>query len=324
MQISTDPITIPINSHDDEFALEVINGLQQKNKAIPSRFLYDYKGSVLFEEITDLKEYYPTRTEISLLKTYSDEIATIAGGNVALIEFGSGSSKKTKYVINSLDQVHSYVPIDISSSALDDAKDDLQDCFPDIDINPIHADFTQPFDLPELLKENYHLGFFPGSTIGNFVPEDAIEFLKSAKEILGSKSGLVIGVDLLKSPDILIPAYDDAEGVTAAFNLNLLARINRELGGDIDVSAFRHKAIYNSQAQRIEMHLESLVDQNASILGQDFSFTKGESIHTENSHKYTTDSFCALAEAAGWKRLKYWTDQANLFSIHYLVPNNTN
>ncbi len=324
MQISTDPITIPINSHNNEFALEVISGLEQDNKSIPSRFLYDAKGSVLFEEITDLKEYYPTRTEIDLLKTYSDEIATIAGDEVALIEFGSGSSKKTKYVISALDKIHSYVPIDISSSALDEAKEDLSDCFPNIDINPIHADFTQPFDLPELLTENYHLGFFPGSTIGNFEPHDAIEFLKSAREILGNKSGLVIGVDLQKSPDILIPAYDDAEGITAAFNLNLLSRINRELGGDLNVSAFRHKALYNTQAQRIEMHLESLADQDAQILGQNFSFSKGETIHTENSHKYTTDSFRALAEAAGWKRLKYWTDEANLFSIHYLVPNNTN
>ncbi len=324
MQTSTNLASIPVNSHEDEFASEVLQGLEQENKSIPSRFLYDAKGSDLFEEITDVKEYYPTRTEITLLKKYSDEIAAITDEDVALIEFGSGSSRKTKYVIDALNNLHSYVPIDISDSALEGARQDLNECFPELVINPIHADFTQPFDLHEVLQNTYHLGFFPGSTIGNFEKNDAISFLKSAKQILGPKSGLVVGVDLQKNSEILIPAYDDAEGVTAAFNLNLLSRINRELGGNIDLSTFRHKAIYNSGAQRIEMHLESLENQEASILGQKFSFQKGETIHTENSHKYTTDSFCALVEAAGWKRLKYWTDDANLFSIHYLVPENTN
>lgn len=303
----------------NEFATEVLEGLEGDSKTIPCRFLYDSKGSRLFEEITDLEEYYPTRTEIKLLKAHSEEIAEIAGRNVTLIEFGSGSSKKTRYVIEALQNISSYVPIDISSSALEEAEHDLQKHFPDLKISPLHADFLQPMNIPNP-ESNYNLGFFPGSTIGNFEKPDAIHFLTRAREILGNNSGLVIGVDLQKDLDILIPAYDDSEGVTAAFNLNILARINRELDGNIDLDRFRHKAIYNREAQRIEMHLESLHDQNASILGKKISFTKGETIHTENSHKYTIESFQSLAQKAGWKPLNHWTDQAKLFSIHYLLP----
>ena len=314
---ATEHTDAPVNS---EFSTEVLKGLKQDQKRIPSRFLYDARGSELFEEITVLDEYYPTRTEIILLKKHCKEIAERAGENVSLIEFGSGSSKKTKYLIDALNNIHSYVPIEISRSALKGAEKDLKQYFPNLNILPIHADFTKPYELPNTLNENYHLGFFPGSTIGNFEVNSAINFLQNARDILGQQSGLVIGVDLQKSMDVLIPAYNDTKGVTAEFNLNLLKRVNRELKGNLNIEAFRHKAIYNTSCQRIEMHLESLQEQRATIMGQTFSFSKGETIHTENSHKYTIESFGELANKAGWNRLKYWTDEANLFSIHYLVP----
>ncbi len=309
-----------ISPQSHEFATEVLQGLDSDNKTLPCRFLYDSKGSELFEEITDLDEYYPTRTEITLLQTHAREIAEIAGENTTLIEFGSGSSRKTKYLIKSLEDISSYIPIDISSSALKEAEQDLQSHFPDLEISPLHADFLKPMEIQDNEDSSYRLGFFPGSTIGNFEKDDAITFLRTAREILGNESGLIIGVDLQKDLDILIPAYNDAKGVTAEFNLNILRRINNELDGNIDLETFRHKAIYNKQAQRIEMHLESQKDQNTSILGKNISFSKGETIHTENSHKYTIESFRNLAQKAGWKPLKHWTDQAKLFSIHYLLP----
>ncbi len=309
-----------ISPQSHEFATEVLQGLDSDNKTLPCRFLYDSKGSELFEEITDLDEYYPTRTEITLLQTHAREIAEIAGENTTLIEFGSGSSRKTKYLIKSLEDISSYIPIDISSSALKEAEQDLQSHFPELEISPLHADFLKPMEIQDNEDSSYRLGFFPGSTIGNFEKDDAITFLRTAREILGNESGLIIGVDLQKDLDILIPAYNDAKGVTAEFNLNILRRINNELDGNIDLETFRHKAIYNKQAQRIEMHLESQKDQNTSILGKNISFSKGETIHTENSHKYTIESFRNLAQKAGWKPLKHWTDQAKLFSIHYLLP----
>ena len=303
-----------------EFADAVLTGLGQQSKKIPSRFLYDARGSELFEEITELEEYYPTRTEIGLLERHARDIAELAGAQSALIEFGSGSSKKTKILIEALGDLTAYIPIDISESALEEAKEHLKRKFPHLVVLPIHADFNHPVHLPHKFERVYRLGFFPGSTIGNFEHGNAINFLKRIRTILGTNSGLVIGADLQKDLDILIPAYDDAAGVTAEFNLNLLNRINRELDGNFNIDSFAHKIVYNSKLERIEMHLESLKRQKIQILNETISFEKGERIHTENSHKYTLESFGDLVNEAGWSICHTWTDKEDLFSVHYLEP----
>ena len=309
-----------IKNNNNAFADAVIEGLNKTQKQIPSRYLYDKRGSELFEDITDLEEYYPTRTEISILKEYDDEITELSGDNVNLIEFGSGSSKKTKILIRAIEDLQSYIPIDISKSALDEAEKELQNEFPDLDISTLHADFNKPVTLPVSKSNTFLLGFFPGSTLGNFEYTSAVTFLKNVKKILGKNSALLIGIDLQKDPDVLIPAYDDASGVTASFNLNLLERINKELDADFNLEAYEHKAIYNDKFKRIEMHIISLKDQAVTILGNKFIFDRGETIHTENSHKYTIKSFSELAESGGWKVTKHWTDGKDLFSLHYLTP----
>ncbi len=304
----------------EDFAHAVLSGLDNQQKKIPSRFLYDTKGSELFEDITNVEEYYPTRTEITILQKSVAEIAKITDEKTILIEFGSGSSKKTPLLIEALHNLEAYIPIDISNSALIDATKYLQRRFQDLEIIPLHADFTQEIKLPPIKSGFFNLGFFPGSTLGNFEKHEAIEFLKTAKQILGENCGLIIGIDLQKCPEILIPAYDDSSGVTASFNLNLLSRINRELDGNFDINAYEHKAIYNEHSKRIEMHIESLTNQTVNILGYKFEFEKGETIHTENSHKYSIESFKQLASEADWSVLKHWTDKENLFSLHYLIP----
>ncbi len=302
-----------------EFAEAVLDGLSEEPKRIPCRFLYDARGSELFEKITELEEYYPTRTEIKLLEQYAHEIAAIAGPGIALIEFGSGSSRKTRLLIDALENLAAYVPIDISDAALSDAEERLNGRYPRLAVLPVHADFNQPMDLPDQIARAPRLGFFPGSTIGNFSKNEACSFLIQAGKLLGSGSGLVIGADLKKDPSILVPAYDDAKGVTAEFNLNLLARINRELDGTFDLSTFAHKPFYNEEAGRIETYLESLEDQTISILDEEFVFNKGERIHTENSHKYSVEEFHELAVTAGWTPKHTWVDEDNLFSVHHLT-----
>jgi dimethylhistidine N-methyltransferase len=302
-----------------EFAEAVLTGLAQAPRHIPCRFLYDARGSALFEEITELDEYYPTRTEIGLLNTYGGEIAKRAGEGCAVVEFGSGSSRKTHILLEHMHNAAAYVPIDIDDDALKQATARLKEKFPDLQLYPVHADFGQDIKLPRQIEGAPRLGFFPGSTIGNFELDSAVDFLARAGELLGKGSSLLIGADLQKDLDILLPAYDDAKGVTAQFTLNLIHRINRELNGNLDVKRFAHKVIYNDEIGRIEIYIESLAGQEAEILGRRFSFAEGERIHVENSHKYTLPQFHDLAHRAGWDTEQVWTDPDNLFSLHYLT-----
>lgn len=302
-----------------DFAVAAMAGLSQKAKNIPCRFLYDARGSDLFENITLLDEYYPTRTELALLDAYGSEIAGLAGQGCAVVEFGSGSSRKTHILLEHMKSAAAYVPIDIDAAALDEAAAWLAKKFPDLPIYPVHADFIQAIDLPREIGDAPRLGFFPGSTIGNFELDAAADFLERAGRLLGRGGRLLIGADLQKDIDILLPAYDDAAGVTAEFTLNLIRRINRELSGNLDVTRFAHKAIYNERAGRIEISLESLREQDALILGRRFSFAKGETIHVENSHKYTLPQFRDLAREAGWKTDQVWRDADELFSLHFLT-----
>jgi len=303
-----------------EFAEAVLSGLRRKPKSLPSRYLYDAAGSELFERITEVDEYYPTDAEIALLDAHADEMAEMARPGVSLIEFGSGSSRKTDLLIEALPELASYVPIDISDSALAGAVSRLRMKFPDLAVMPVHGDFSVALELPEEIRTRKKLGFFPGSTIGNLTRKDAGVFLEECRRILGENGAFIVGVDLKKDLKRLLAAYSDREGVTAAFNLNLLRRINRELKGSFDLSAFAHQAVYNADEGRIEMHIRSLADQTVDVLGEAVVFAEGETIHTENSHKYFVDEFQALARRAGWEPLKVWTGAEELFSVHYLVP----
>ena len=303
--------------HAAEFAEAVLDGLSDKPRSIPSRFLYDEAGSALFEEITKLDEYYPTRTEIALLRAYGAEIADCVGPVQTLVEFGSGSSRKTRLLIEALDRLRTYVPIDVSETFLAEATESLEADFEHLTVRPVVGDFTKTRDLDGIAAHR-PLGFFSGSTIGNLTHDEAVGFLDNAAQLLGTGSTFLIGVDLQKSLDILLPAYDDARGVTASFSLNLLSRINRELDGDFDTDRFAHRALYKADAGRIEIHLESLTDQTVRVRGQRFDFAEGERIHTENSHKYTVAGFQDLARRGGWEPAHVWTDRDALFSLHLL------
>ena len=307
------------NISDSDFADAVIAGLRGYPKSIPSRFFYDARGSELFERITELAVYYPTNAEIALLEQYSDDIAALAGPNIRLVEFGSGSSRKTDRLIDALHPLEAYVPIDISDSALLQASLRLKARFPELSVQALHGDFNQPLPLPVTSQAKKTLGFFPGSTIGNLTHDGARQFLRNSRDMLGADSAFLVGVDLKKDPDILLPAYNDSEGVTAAFNLNLLMRVNRELGGTFDLDSFAHEAIYNEAHGRIEMHIRSLKAQSVQVLSESFDFAEGERIHTENSHKYTVAEFQDLARSAGWEPVEAWTGEEKLFSLHYLA-----
>ncbi len=301
-----------------EFAEAVLTGLSRRPRSISCRFFYDAEGSVLFEEITKLKEYYPTRTETALLASHGAEIAELVGGDVVLVEFGSGAARKTSLLIDALDEVRAYIPIDVSEASLSEAVERLKARHRGLAVLPLIADFTKTRALPSVSGRTNTLGYFSGSTIGNLSHAAAHAFLEDAARLLGPDSTFLLGVDLKKSLEILLPAYNDASGVTSAFNLNLLARINRELDGTFALERFAHEAIYNEAAGRIEIYIVSLVEQKASVLGHTFSFGTGERIHTENSHKYTVAEFQALARSAGWQAVEAWADVANLFSLHLL------
>jgi dimethylhistidine N-methyltransferase len=301
-----------------DFAQAVLAGLARRPRSIPCRFFYDEAGCALFEEITELEEYYPTRVERALLRAYGAEIATLAGPDRLLVEFGSGSSRKTSLLIEALERVRAYVPIDIAAESLAEAACWLRRQHKDLVIAPLIADFTRAVALPAVAPGAPRLGFFSGSTIGNLTHTEAAAFLANARRLLGRDAAFLVGVDLKKSSSILLPAYDDKRGVTAAFNLNLLARINRELDGSFDLSRFAHEAVWNEAQGRIEIYLVSLADQAARAAGQDFAFADGERIHTENSHKYSVNEFRTLAARAGWTPVKAWTDAEQLFSLHLL------
>lgn len=302
----------------DDFAEAVLSGLARKERSIPCRFFYDAVGSELFEEITKLDEYYPTRAETQLLETHRGEIAGLVGAGRVLIEFGSGSSRKTSLLLGALGKVPVYIPIDIAAESLKEAATWLSEQHEGLTILPLIADFTKTRSLPRAAQRRRKLGFFSGSTIGNLGHAEAEAFLANAARLLGKGSAFLIGVDLKKPVSILIPAYNDRRGVTAAFNLNLLVRINRELDGDFDLSCFAHDAVYNERQGRIEMYLVSLAEQTVRVQGRAFAFAEGERIHTENSHKYTVAEFQALARVSGWRPVKAWTDPDQLFSLHLL------
>ena len=302
----------PANS----FAAEVIAGLTADPKRLPPKYFYDLVGSGLFDRITRLPEYYPTRSELALLEAHAPAMASLVPPGAALIEFGSGSSRKARILLRAAVGVEAYAPIDISGDFLREDAVRLRRDFPHLAIHPVVADFTALTESPTEIAQKPRVGFFPGSTIGNFEPHEAVAFLQRAARILGVGSTLLVGVDLVKASDVLHRAYNDAEGVTAKFNLNLLMRMNRELGGNFDLAAFEHRAFYNAEQSRIEMHLASMRRQKVRIGNATIEFRAGETIHTENSYKYSIGSFQTLARRAGWSSLAVWTD--GLFSIHAL------
>ena len=300
------------------FAADLLAGLAAVPKRLPPKHFYDEAGSRLFEEITGLPEYYPTRTELQILAENAAAIARFVPAGGAIIEFGSGSSAKVRLLLRAAPEVVAYVPVDISAAFMAAEAARLRRDFPDLQVTPVAADFTQAFRLPAGLRGRARTGFFPGSTIGNFEPEDACAFLQQAARVLGAGAALIVGVDLVKDERRLHEAYNDAAGVTARFNLNLLARANRELGADFDLDAFEHRAFYDPRRCRIEMHLVSRHAQTVRVLGQAFAFAPGETIHTENSYKYTPESFAELARRGGWRTQALWTDPDRLFSVHAL------
>src|SRR4051812_499579 len=271
----------------ETFAEHVIHGLGDRPKWLSAKYFYDSTGSDLFEQITALPEYYPTRTELGILEKNARAMSAYIPLAAALVEFGTGSTRKARILLNASPQISAYVPVDISAEFLGTQAAALRRDVSNLAILPVAADFTRDFDLPPQIRARPRVGFFPGSTIGNFEPEDAAEFLRQAARILGHGATMIVGIDLIKDEAVLNAAYDDAAGVTAKFNLNVLARMNRELGGNFDTSAFRHRAFYNAEGHRIEMHLESLKDQTVTVAGRTFDFARGETIHTENSYKYT-------------------------------------
>jgi dimethylhistidine N-methyltransferase len=299
---------------DPAFRADVLAGLAAPIPAVPARWLYDRRGSELFEEITRLPEYYPTRTETALLERYSGEIAALLGTGEAVVEFGSGSSAKTPILLRAI-RPSAYVPIDISGDFLRESAEALQAMFPGLAVHPVEADFMRRIELPAAIAAAPKLGFFPGSTIGNLVARTAVDLLRAMKETLGEGSRLVIGMDRIKDVEVLHRAYDDAAGVTARFNLNLLHRINAELDGTIDVAAFRHRAIWNDEMSRIEMHLEAVRDVEFTVAGVGFAMKRGDTIHTENSHKYGHRDSRLMLRAAGWGVVEEWTDDQQWFSI---------
>jgi len=302
------------------FRDDVLAGLALPQKSIPPKYFYDEHGSKLFEAICELPEYYPTRTEMAIMERHAGDIVRLLGPDTQLVEFGSGASVKTRLMIDRLEP-SLYVPVEIAESALRAACGDLARRFPWLNINAVVADFGRPLRLPEFMGVPIRRKcvYFPGSTIGNFTPQEAAAFLAGVREIVGSGGILVTGVDLKKAKGVLDAAYDDAQGITAEFNLNLLARINRELGGDFQLKRFRHKAFYDEARGRIEMHLESLYQQRVHVAGRRFEFRPGETIHTEISCKYTVEEFRALAATARFHAEAVWTDPANLFAVHAMM-----
>ena len=298
----------------EAFRADVLAGLTAPIPAVPARWLYDRTGSELFDEITRLETYYPTRTETALLQSIMAEVAALIPRGAAVVEFGAGSATKTPMLLRAIAPA-AYVPVDISGDYLEQSAAQLAADFPDLPVIPVTADFVRPFELPEAIARLPKLGFFPGSTIGNFVPRSATDLLRHCRELLGTGSRLLIGMDRVKPVERLIAAYDDAGGVTARFNLNLAERINRELDGNIPLDAFRHEARWNDILSRIEMHLVALRDVEFTVAGHAFAFKAGASIHTENSHKYGRRGARLLLLAGGWTPLAEWSDAAGDFAV---------
>jgi len=311
------------DKHPDlgDFRSEVLAGLSLPQKKIPPKYFYDQRGSQLFEQICDLDEYYPTRTEVSILEGNSAQIAGLLGDDAVLIEYGSGSSRKIQILLDAVSGHGTYIAVDISKEHLIHSAGELARDYPELNVIAICADYSKPFSLPSdaALSGKSRTAFFPGSTIGNLDPADALSFLKNTAATVGPGGSMLLGVDLKKDAQILNAAYNDSLGVSAEFNLNVLARINRELDADFDLSAFTHRAFYDQPKGRIEMHLESLAEQSVQLGGRVISFRKGETIHTENSYKYSVEGVRALAAAGGFETAHVWTDPRDLFGVFYLT-----
>jgi dimethylhistidine N-methyltransferase len=301
---------------DDSFLSDVLDGLAERPRTIPCKYLYDERGSALFEEICELDAYYPTRAELSILTEHGAEISRRVGAEAAIVEYGSGAGVKTTVLLDSLQSPACYAPVEISETALAESVRTLRKRFDDLPIEPVCADYTRDFELP-VGQGARRVVFFGGSTIGNFSPAEAKLFLRRIKRQIAPGGGLLIGVDLVKSPHLLHRAYNDEEGVTARFNRNLLVRINRELGADFDVDAFAHHASYSPVRRRVESYLVSLSPQTVRLAGESFEFEEGEPIHTENSYKYTVERFAELAASAGLEQDAVWVDSNGLFSLQY-------
>lgn len=303
------------------FAEELIAGLRARPRVVAPKWFYDAAGSALFDRICELPEYYPTRTECALLDRHARDFAACIGAGAEIVEFGAGASRKVRLLLSALPQPAGFVPIDISGEHLEAAAAQLRADRPGLVVRPIAGDYTaEGFELPP--ARGRRVGFYPGSSIGNFEPTEAGALLARFRALLGD-GGLLVGVDLVKSPAVLHAAYNDAQGVTAAFNLNLLARANRELGADFHLDAWEHTALYQPALQRIEMHLVSRRTQTVRIAGETIAFAEGDSVHTENSYKYTVERFQALARSAGWTPQAVWTDERRSFSLHWLDTRET-
>ncbi|WP_298394974.1 L-histidine N(alpha)-methyltransferase [Sphingobium sp.] len=299
---------------DPAFRRDIIDGLSRSPKATPPIWFYDRRGSELFEQITDLPEYYPTRTETALLQAHGQDFAKAVGEGRAVVEFGAGSARKTPHLLRAI-QPAAYVPIDISGDFLHASSAQLARVFPDLPVLPLVGDFNGPLHLPAAIDGLPRLGFFPGSTIGNMEPDAAVDLLRAMRHLLGDASMLLIGMDRIKDRQRLVAAYDDDAGVTAAFNLNLIARINRELEGDLPIDGFAHRALWNDDKARIEMHLEAVRPLHFHVAGQCFRMAAGETIHTESSHKYGARDERLLLRAGGWEPVRGWTDPDGLFAL---------
>lgn len=307
-----------LTEEQELFLNDLIEGLGKEQKSLPCKYFYDQKGSQLFDRICELDEYYPTRTELAILENNISEIVYDIGPQGVLIEYGSGSSVKTRFLLDHVIDLSAYVPIDISEDHLLQACQELQESYPKLPIIPVAADFTEHIELPELPFHRHKVIFFPGSTIGNFTPDGAVKLLSRMYEVCGPDGGVIIGVDLKKETEVLEAAYDDAEGVTGQFNMNLLERANNELSADFDLESFEHRAVYNEQHGRVEMHLVSTSTQDVNVCGHEFSFKAGESIHTENSHKFDLDQFARIAGQAHFDVEQVWLDEQKLFSVQFL------
>jgi len=322
--VSREPALLDLEPDVGDMRGEVLAGLRERPKRVPSKYLYDTRGSELFDEICELAEYYPTRTELQIMERHSGTISQLCGPGCMVIEYGSGSSLKSRIVLGSLIDPVSYVPIDISRDHLLAAAREMAAAFPGIEILPVCADYTHPLELPAPARRpSRRVVFYPGSTIGNFAPENAAAFLRGVVEVVGPNGAMIVGVDRLKDRAILEPAYDDGRGVTAAFNKNLLVRLNRELDADFDLAAFRHTAPWlpdprDSGCGRIEMRLISTRDQVVTVSGERFHFGDGERLVTEYSYKYTPEAFARLAASAGLVVRRIWSDTDELFGVYYL------
>ena len=307
------------NRTDNDFLNDVIEGLSQNPKTLKPKYFYDNRGAQLFTEICTTPEYYPTRTEIKILNQNAEDIASQIGDNTALIEYGSGALEKIKILLNFLNEPVGLIPVDISEDQLFVSAKNLENLYPNLEILPVAADFTKPIPIPGFSQPpKKYVAFFPGSTIGNFEPDLAIQFLEGVTKTIGLDGLLLIGFDLKKDIETLLAAYDDQRGITSSFNKNLLSRINDELGGNFNLDTFEHVARYNENKGRIEMHLKSTTEQTVLINKELFEFLEGETIHTENCYKFTKESFTAMSSKAGLYPVKTWTDDQNLFAVMLL------